>query len=206
MAGFAYAESIVNFTMPDNLFLRVAALDDTSLLSVLSSSPGALIATRPILSITEILVDLEYSFRERFSFDWTVVRKRPLGQVAVVAGYPMFGLEKGSFGSRGPLEAAETLGLSMTVIDSPGHWLAHDAFAHLRDGFIPVDLTIDSQLPHRIASSLRGRDIYGIVTFSPELVIATAQAAHILNLPSESLEALLRTHQHGDTAAQPYRC
>lgn len=203
MTNFAHAESIVSFTTPDDSFLTAAALDDSSLLSALSSSPGALIAARSTLSTTDTLDELECSFRKRFSFDWTVAKARPLRKVAVVAGCPMFGVETGSFGSRGPLEAVETLGLSMTVLDSPGHWLAGDAYSHLRHDFISIDLTINSELPYRIASSLRSRDIDGIVTFSPGLIVATAKAAHMLNLPSESLRALLRTHKHEDTAARP---
>lgn len=196
------AESIVSFATPDDSFLTAAALDCSSLLAALSSSPGALIATRSALSTMNTLDELERRLRQSSSFNWTVAMERPLCRVAVVAACPMFGVEKGFFGSRGPLEAIETLGLSMIVLDSPGHWLGRDAYSHLRHVFISVDLTINPELPYRIASSLRGRDIDGIVTFTSELAMATAQAADILILPSESPKALLRAHQHRDRVVQ----
>lgn len=41
---------------------------------------------------------------------------------------------------------------------------------------------------------MRGRDIDGIVTFTDEFVIATAEAAEILGLPTEPLQVMQDAH------------
>ncbi|KAL2017250.1 hypothetical protein VTK56DRAFT_2362 [Thermocarpiscus australiensis] len=102
--------------------------------------------------------------------------------------------KRGMYGSRGFFEAARALGISIIVLDEPGHWLEGEEYAHLRDSFIAVDMLNVAELPREIAEALRDRDIDGIVTFTDEYVIATAEAAEILGLPTEPAWAIRQAH------------
>lgn len=194
-----HIESIVNFAVPDDRFMMAASPEGISLSTAILSSPGALVARVSQETTSDILQELEIHLQRRFNFDWVLTNQSASRHVAVVGSVPMFGAEKGSFGSRGPLEAAEVLGLLLTVIDWPDHWLEDDEWSHLRHDFLPVDMNIDSQLSCRIASSLEGVGVDGIVTFSPDLVLTAANVARMLGLPSESPSALSRTYRQCDS-------
>lgn len=58
----------------------------------------------------------------------------------MVGGRPPFDLEKGSYGSQGSFNAAKALGMSIIVLDRPGHWLQDERYSHLRNEFLPIDM------------------------------------------------------------------
>lgn len=105
----------------------------------------------------------------------------------------MFDPKKMSFCYQGPYEAAQALGISVIIVDRPGHWLQEEKYSHLRDEFVAIDITIDDGLPSRIAGAVKGKGIDGIVAFADEFVDATVQAAEKLNLPTEPLSAYLQS-------------
>jgi biotin carboxylase len=82
----------------------------------------------------------------------------------------------------------------MIVLDRPGHWLEGETYAHLREDFIAIDLSNDTGLPSRIADAVRDRGIKGIVTFTDEYVVTTAEAATILGLPTEQVHSMQQAH------------
>ncbi|KAF9775757.1 hypothetical protein IL306_006112 [Fusarium sp. DS 682] len=119
----------------------------------------------------------------------------PLAQtVAVVGGRPLFDSTACSYGSEGPFDAARALGISVIVLDRPGHFMQRQEYSHLRDGFIAVDMTIDDSLPEKLAKAAQGLKIDGIITFSDEYVIATAKAAALLDLETEPVESIVTAH------------
>lgn len=199
MKASGHIESIVDFAVPDDRFMMAASPEGISLLTAILSSPGALVARVSKETTSDILQELEIHLQRRFNFDWVLTNQSASRHVALIGSVPMFGAEKGSFGSRGPLEAAEVLGLLLTVIDRPDHWLKDDEWSHLRHDFLPVDMNTDSQLSYRIASSLEGVGVDGIVAFSPDLVLTAANVARMLGLPSESPSALSRTYRQRDS-------
>lgn len=199
MKASGQIESIVNFAVPDDRFMTAASPEGTSLLAAILSSPGALVARASKEMTLDILQELEIHLQRRFNFDWVLTDQLASRHVAVIGSVPMFGAEEGSFGSRGPLEAVEILGLLLTVIDRPDHWLKGDEWSHLRHDFLPVDMNNDPRLSYRIASSLEGVGVDGVVTFSPDLVLTAANVARMLGLPSESPSALSRTYRQCDT-------
>lgn len=185
----------ISFRAPDDHYRANTALGNIDLLVELSSSPGALIARDSITPTNTSLDMMEECLRTRLAFDWVLPNKSTAKKVAVIGSHPLFGLIQGSFGSRGPFEAFETLGTSPTVVDRPGHWLENDDYSHLRNGFVSLDMNNDSGLPYRIAAALEHKQMEGIVTFSTELILATSVAATLLGLPGEHPSAILRSQQ-----------
>lgn len=51
----------------------------------------------------------------------------------------MFDVKQNMFCSQGYFEAAQALGISIIVIDVPGHWLEDEKYAYLCDDFIVID-------------------------------------------------------------------
>ncbi|GAB0139174.1 hypothetical protein EsDP_00007387 [Epichloe bromicola] len=142
---------------------------------------------------------LDQALQDRLSFNWLISKKPVAKTVAVVGGRPMFDTKNMSWGSRGPFEAAHALDMSVVVIDYAGHFMDGEKYAHLRDSFIAVDMTNDAELPSRLADAVKERNIDAIVTFSDEYVIVTAQAAAVLGLATEPVDAVLRAHYKDKT-------
>ncbi|EFR02828.1 hypothetical protein MGYG_05828 [Nannizzia gypsea CBS 118893] len=179
--------------------MDVTQRNKSNLLTLLSSAPGALLAKQTLTPDCEALDLLEEELRVRLSFNWVLPTKPTVRKVALVGGRPMFDLQRGSFGHQGTFEAALALSILIDVVDRPGHWLEGEAHSHLRNDFVPVDMTNDAELPSRIAEALKGRGIHAIVTFSDEVVIATAKAAELLGLPTEPAQEILRAHNKYET-------
>ncbi|SCV25148.1 uncharacterized protein FFB14_00041 [Fusarium fujikuroi] len=188
-------ESLVPFQLQGKPY-PAALQSETNLLSLLQSSPGALICKRSIQSARGLeafdLVDREVN--ERLSFDWIISDKPPALTVAVVGGRPLFDSTTGGYGSEGPFDAARALGIAVVVLDRPGHFMEGPRYSHLRDDFIAVDMTSDDSLPQRLTAAVKGRKIDGIITFSDEYVIATAKAAERLNFETEPAESIITAH------------
>ncbi|GAB7336719.1 hypothetical protein MBLNU13_g10823t1 [Cladosporium sp. NU13] len=110
MKASGHIESIVDFAVPDDRFMMAASPEGISLLTAILSSPGALVARVSKETTSDILQELEIHLQRRFNFDWVLTNQSASRHVALIGSVPMFGAEKGSFGSRGPLEAAEVLG------------------------------------------------------------------------------------------------
>ncbi|KAK8129166.1 hypothetical protein PG999_001546 [Apiospora kogelbergensis] len=194
-------ESIVHFPAPDNYFPALTSENETSLQALMLSSPGAFLVKRSAASQDRTWKLIEDDLANRFSFQWVLPTKPVPRRVAMVGGRPLFDWERRSYGSRGPFEAAKGLGVSLIVLDRPGHWLEGDTYAHLRDSFIAIDVANEAELPSIIANALEGEAIDAVVTFSDEFVIATAKAAEKLRLPSEAVGAIVRAH-HKDKTRQ----
>ncbi|KAK8011570.1 hypothetical protein PG990_010535 [Apiospora arundinis] len=194
-----FIEYIIHFTAPDNYFAALTSENETSLQALMLSSPGAFLVQRSAASLEQTLNLLEDDLATRFSFQWVLPTKPDPRRVAVVGGRPLYDWDRKSYGSRGPFEAARGLGLSLIVLDRPGHWLEGGTYAHLRHSFIGIDVANEAELPSIIASALEGQAIDAVVTFSDEFVIATAKAAEQLGLPSEAVGAILRAHHKDQT-------
>ncbi|KAI1149243.1 hypothetical protein F4825DRAFT_431256 [Nemania diffusa] len=170
-----------------------------NLLPFLSSSPGALLLKHSSVSYLDALELLEKEVKTRLSFDWVLPTQPTARTVAVVGGRPLYDMERGSYGSRGPFEAAQALGISLIVLDRSGHWLEGERYSYLWQDFIAIDVSDDTALPMLIAEALKGRKLDGIITFSDEFVIATAKAAESLPLPTEPVQAILQAHYKDGT-------
>ena len=90
------------------------------------------------------------------------------------------------------LRSAKVLGIGMIVLDTPGHCLESPEAVHLRDHFVPLDMSIDASLPMRVVKALDslGVEIDGLTTNYDSYAYPVAEAASFLGLPCESLAAL----------------
>lgn len=130
----------------------------------------------------------------RLSFDFIIPNKPTARRVAVVGGRTMGDTKRGIHGSQGFFEAAQALGISIIVFDKPGHWLEDEKYGHLREDFIAVDMSNIAGLPQQIVDAVKDREIDGIVTFTDDYVIATAETAEMLGLPTEPAWAMQQAH------------
>ncbi|KAI1841259.1 hypothetical protein JX266_012571 [Neoarthrinium moseri] len=194
-----HADSVIRLSTSGSHHSSVPDEGVNTLLDLLALSPGALLGKKSEASYIDTLRGIDDDLKNRLSFDWVLATPPPSRTVAVVGGRPAFDMKRGSYGSQGPFEAAQGLGISVIVLDRSGHWLEGDTYAYLRDDFIAIDVTKEAELPSNIAKSLSGRAIDGIVTFSDEYVIATAKAAELMGLPTEPVRAILQAHYKDET-------
>lgn len=190
-----FVDMVVPFSSWGQQLQAFAAHDTSSVLDILPCSPGALVVKQDqVIDDETLMILLQEDLEMRLSFDWALPTKPPAYRVGVVGGRGMYNDEKGMYGSRGFFEAAHALGISMLVIDEPGHWLADAKYAWLREDFIAMDMSNLAELPRNMATALEHRRIDGIVTFTDDFVIATAEAAEIMGLPTEPSQAMKQAH------------
>ncbi|KAH2154101.1 hypothetical protein KXW33_000674 [Aspergillus fumigatus] len=136
----------------------------------------------------------EYDLATRLPFPRTLPTQPKPRTVAVVSGRGMYDVHGKTYGSQGFFEAAHALGVSLIVLGEPDHWLASGTYSHLHKDFIALDLSQHTNLPNRIAAAVCGRAIDGIVTFTDEYVVTTAEAAEILGLRTEPALVMWQAH------------
>ncbi|PGG97400.1 hypothetical protein AJ79_09212 [Helicocarpus griseus UAMH5409] len=189
-----FVDTVISFPTWDKHLPTFSNHGKNSLFSLLPSSAGAILAKRSRSPHYETLKLLQRDLEMRLSFDWILPTKPAARTVAVVAGRPIYEPKRGIYWSQGFFEAAQALGISLIVFDDPGHWLEGEEYAHLRDEFIAINMSNIEDLPCKMAEALKGRHIDGIVTFTDDYVVATAEAAEILGLPTEPARAMWQTH------------
>ena len=129
------------------------------------------------------LIDIE--LEKRLSFPWLSQNPVPRKRIALIGGRTLSALQ-------GYTTAAESLNIALIVLDEQTHWLADPKWAHLREDFLPFDMTADDSMPRRIAHSLSRYDskIDGIMTIEEHLLTLVSKAAEMMDLftsPSESV-------------------
>lgn len=129
-----------------------------------------------------ILLRLDGEFENRFSFPWLQADPVPQRRIAWVQGRENIGV------SRRAYEAARALGVSIVMIDNPGHWLEDDygPHAHLREAFIPVNIDVDRGFTQRVVDAVQGykHPVDGLMTISDVRLPGVARACEILGLPT----------------------
>ncbi|RDW63726.1 hypothetical protein BP6252_11271 [Coleophoma cylindrospora] len=152
-----------------------------SLLDLVTQASAELVVVGSSTSeLTNKLALLDKELIKRFSFPWWSCEPVIAKKLALVEGG--FNLD---FRQR-ILQDAKALGIELTILDRPGHWLQSEKYAYLRSAFLPLDTTLDEGLPQRIVTLLRdtGTTFDGITTFSDNYLVATATAAEALKLPT----------------------
>ncbi|KAM5447665.1 hypothetical protein McanCB49686_007527 [Microsporum canis] len=181
-----FIESVIPLSAAGGYIPLVEPLGETHLLALFTSSPGALLVDeKPTTPSHEMVKSLDQDLQARPSFDWVLQTKPQARKVAMVGGRAMYDPKKMSFCSQGALEAAQALGISVVVVDKPGHWLQDETYSCLQDEFVAIDTTIDEGLPSRIAEAVRDMGIDGITTFTDDFLDATVRAAEKLSLSTE---------------------
>lgn len=158
---------------------------------------GTSTAKRDMESISLLRQDLDDECLIRLSVPW--IADHPLSRTRVFWVQGRADIES----SRQFYEAAKALGITLVVLDQPGHWLEDDngAYAHYREAFIPVSVDGDAGLTQRIVDAVKSYPykVDGIVSISDVRLPLVAKACDILGLPTSSPEAYALAGDKGAT-------
>ena len=150
--------------------------------SLLSSAVGGIVANN-----VAALDGLEKQLYNRINFPWLSSSPAPPKRIAWVAGRADLSLGRRIF------EAAWALGITLVIIDKPGHWIQQDdpRWSHLREAFIPLDISSDAGFVDRLVSAIRnyGKPVHGIATVKVPLIVGVAKACEILGFPTSPSRA-----------------
>lgn len=164
---------------------------------LLRSAIGGIIAhtTSQGDRIEELRTRLDWEFARRLSVPWTVDVQLTQRRVFWVQG------RANIEASRQFYEAASALGITLVVLDEPGHWLQDDAgpHAHYREAFIPISIDGDAGLTERIVEAVRGypHKVDGLVCISDVRLPLVARACEILGLPTSTSAAFVLAGNKG---------
>ncbi|KAK2741155.1 ATP-grasp superfamily protein [Colletotrichum kahawae] len=186
--------SPVASTSPDQA-LNITTKDDV--LSLLRSSVGGVIArsTNPKDTLQALRARLDGEFTKRLSIPWTVPHKLTQKRVFWVQGRANIEASQQFY------QAARALGITLVVLDEPGHWLEDDTgpHAHYREAFLPVSIAADEGLTQRVVDAARAypHPVHGVVCISDVRLPLIARACEILGLPTSSSAAYARAGNKG---------
>lgn len=155
------------------------AYKSMNLSDLLSSCYGVI-----VLETEDRSAEINKELLKRLSFPWLssnlIARKR----LAIVGGASLSKL-------KGFTVAAASLNIALTVFDEPSHWISSDAYAYLREEFVPLDMTVDPNMAQRIAAALSeyqnqsiDKRLDGVMTADEHLLTTIAHAAALLGLPT----------------------
>ena len=164
----------------------------SAFLNLLQSSVGVVIARNG--TAEEALDD---AFENRLSWPWTVPTPFKQSRIVIV------GEARREMMAQIFYATAKGCGVSVVVMDRPGHWLEDPAGtgAHLREHFIPFSgFTLDD-LPQRIAEVIRSLpyQVDGLMSTIEALLPGVACAAEILGLPTIPSEVYRRATNKYET-------
>lgn len=127
---------------------------------------------------------------ERLSFSWLSPSHIPRKRLALVGAGSLAKVQ-------GYLLAAASLNIAMVVFDDSGHWLSDDAYSHLREGFVPLEMTVTMGMADRIVAALKGyqngteeKRIDGILSVDEHLHTIIAHAATELGFNTSPPESV----------------
>ncbi|WQF75187.1 Putative ATP-grasp, subdomain 1 protein [Colletotrichum destructivum] len=187
--GCEAVEAAKSFLPPLSSILAVpqilpsmSSLKPSSVGIVSQAIGGVLLKTTASHELGSILQELDREMENRLSFPWILQQQVKRRRVFWVQGREDFE------SSRRAYEAAWALGITLVVLDHPGHWLEDDRgpHAHLREAFVPTNIDIDDGFAQRIVNAVQNypHPVDGITTISDVRLAGVAQACEILGLPT----------------------
>ncbi|KAE9979840.1 hypothetical protein BLS_009393 [Venturia inaequalis] len=182
-----FAARAVSFVSPLQAITSIAQCQVTTsnLTDVLTKSIGGILTPFASNNSALVLTGLDEELSNKLSFPWIVPGPLKRKRVAWVQGREDINVSQRAY------QAARALGISLVIMDNDGHWLQDEAWSHLRECFIPLDIEIDPGLAQRIVDAVRAypHPIDGIVTISDFRLPAIAKACETLGLPTAPYEA-----------------
>ncbi|KAH0439149.1 hypothetical protein CcaCcLH18_02944 [Colletotrichum camelliae] len=194
VTSFLAPLSSVASTSPDQA-INVTTKDD--FLSLLQSSVGGVIArsTNPKETLQALRARIDDEFTKRLSIPWKVPYKLTQRRVFWVQGRANIEASQQFY------QAARALGITLVVLDEPGHWLEDDTgpHAHYREAFLPISIAADEGLTQRVVDAVRAypHPVHGVVCISDVRLPLIARACEILGLPTSSSAAYARAGNKG---------
>lgn len=167
------------------------AYHNMSLASLLPYCYGAIVVQNDSSSsVTTKSAALNDELIKRLSFSWITTNPIPRKRLALVGAGS---LAKG----QGYLFAAASLNIVMVVFDDSSHWLSDDAYSHLREEFVPLDMTVNVDMADRIAAALKEyqhsreeKHIDGVISVDEHLHTIIAHTATQLGLKTSPPESV----------------
>ncbi|OBR13253.1 ATP-grasp superfamily protein [Colletotrichum higginsianum IMI 349063] len=160
----------------------MSSLKPSSVSIVSQAIGGVLLKSTASHELGSILQELDREMENRLSFPWILQQQVKRRRVFWVQGREDFE------SSRRAYEAAWALGITLVVLDHPGHWLEDDRgpHAHLREAFVPTNIDIDDGFAQRIVNAVQNypHPVDGITTISDVRLAGVAKACEILGLPT----------------------
>ncbi|KAK2751176.1 hypothetical protein FQN57_000253 [Myotisia sp. PD_48] len=185
-----HVKTIKSFLSPRQIITGIPErnLMAVEICDILPAAMGAILVQNPgQQGLHKTLRVIDDELKNRLSFSWALPEPIPQKRVAWVQG------REDIESSRRAYEAARALGISIVMIENPGHWLEDDngPYANLREAFIPVDIEIDEGFPVRIVDAVRQypHPIDGVMTISDVRLPGVAKACEMLGLPTSPYEA-----------------
>lgn len=149
----------------------------SAFLKLLQSSVGVVVASSG--TADEALDD---AFENRLSWPWIVPTPFKQSRIVIV------GEARREMMAQIFYATAKGCGVSVVVLDRPGHWLEDPAGtgAHLREHFVPFTSFTSDDLPQRIADVVRNLpyQVDGLMSTVEAFLPGVACAAEILGLPT----------------------
>ncbi|KAJ7216308.1 ATP-grasp domain-containing protein, partial [Mycena pura] len=183
--------------------LELSSPTSDSFHAILSSAAAGLLVQSSTGNDSLALASIETELEARLSLRWIFPSPVPRRNVVLIEGYQLYqtggGGGGGSLTGPGMIQAVRDFNVSVIALGTgepcgPKHWLQHPENAPgFCDAFIPIDMTIDDELPLRIVSAIReykGFDrVDGIFTGHDRYLVPTAKAADLLGLPASPVRA-----------------
>lgn len=200
LEGFELARIVAGFLSPLQA-VKACSFEDSNvkdLIRLLASAAGGILLQN---SLDDSLQKVESELNNRISFPWLLTDPIPHKRLAIVQERVNIAM------TRRRWESAAALGISLVVISS-GDWFADDEgpFGNLREAFIAVDITADEGFTERIVKNVRNypQQIDGVFTTSDLRLVAVAEAAEILGLPTSPVDAYrIATDKHLTRMGEP---
>ncbi|RMD41939.1 hypothetical protein DV735_g3158, partial [Chaetothyriales sp. CBS 134920] len=177
------AVDIHSFLTPRQ-FVKAVGSDGLTPNAATQDAIGALISKDSFRSSEDALIhlkQLELELKRRLALPWLLPDPIPYKRVALVGG-----LEEPE-----SLASVKAMGIGLLILDQPGNIFEDDEgrFAHLREEFIPFNMSPDKHAPQRIVDAVRDKNIDGIHTRYDIHHTNVAKANRILGLPTSDPEA-----------------
>ena len=150
-----------------------------------SAAGGIVVGAKSGHSHESLLSELETELLGRLSLSWLIPQPIPERKIAILGHRSLFMMERWFTAARG-------MGIAVLVFGQHGSWLQEPQHSHLVEQFLPIDLSVDQDLPSRILGALHesGHIIDGITTTIDVYFDAAARVAKTLNLPTSPVESL----------------
>jgi biotin carboxylase len=183
-----YVARATTFVSPLEAISGVAhcQVTSTSLAGILPKAIGGILVRNQVSKDhASAFTGLDKELINKLSFPWVVQTPLQRKRIAWIQGRESIDV------SRRAYEAARALGITLVIMDNEGHWLQDEAWSHLRESFVSVDIEVDHGLSQRIVDAVRAypHRIDGLVTISDFRLPAIAKACEILGLPTSPHEA-----------------
>lgn len=150
-----------------------------------SAAGGIVVGDETGRSQESLLSELETELLGRLSLPWLIPQPIPERKIAILGHRSLFMMERW-------FTAAQAMGIAVLVFGQHGSWLEESQHSHLLEQFLPIDMSVDQDLPSRILGALQkyGHIIDGITTTIDVYFDAAARVSESLNLPTSPVESL----------------